>query len=344
MSKTSPLIQLSNDRFITIRESHLAICGSNCAAALLNYYANRLSALIDKAENDKSNKKGHSIKDSDLLIMSSNDYIQNGLLGVYGRNSIIKANQDLMALGYISIVADIPNPNGRFPINHILLNTKAVNLALKAYESKCLELNACPNPSVYFQTLTCLDLNAYVFKSKRIKEEYKKEEKKKENILTPAKVENQLASTVDAKKETPTALNAIFEKEKATSNGGLLVQTNKYRLIETPEELTDVTEQVIIEYAPSLKKDFERRGFIAANARDYAIEFANQFFKSFQMCSLQDAAIKRKLAEWAYIFAKVNTEIAQAQKAVNMTMPYSQKIQGQAVPTKKNTNLLSMLD
>lgn len=149
-----------------------------------------------------------------------------------------------------------------------------------------------------------------------------------------------------AKNETPLTVNAIVPKTEVTAATSFENKTN-YRLIDTPEELTDVTEQVIIKYAESLKKDFERRGFVATNARDYAIEFANQFFKTFKMCSLKDEAIKRKLAEWAFIFAKVNTEIAQAQKAVNMvTPPQYQKHQTPPPPqhTNRNANLLSMLD
>ena len=172
--------------------------------------------------------------------------------------------------------------------------------------------------------------------TKEDKTSTEKEKTKKEitkEVYEPAKTENNQQSA-----------NAI-PKAAATDTKSVLVQTNnEYRLIDTPEELTDVTEQVIIKYAESLKKDFERRGFVAANARDYAIEFANQFFKTFKMCSLKDEAIKRKLAEWAFIFAKVNTEIAQAQKAVNMTLPPQYKTPTAVPTTKKNLNLLSMLD
>ena len=160
-------------------------------------------------------------------------------------------------------------------------------------------------------------------------------EDKEEN--TPEKIEIKSASK-DANIKPNTATTKPNDKAAE-----FVAQTNKeFRMIETHEELTDITEKVIDVYAESLKKDFERRGFVIANKRDYAIEFSNQFFKTFQMCSLQDTAIRRKLSEWAYIFAKVNTEIAQAQKAVNMSLPPQYK---QPTPTtNKNANLLSMLD
>lgn len=158
--------------------------------------------------------------------------------------------------------------------------------------------------------------------------------------------ENKLATMPElARTENNQQSGNANPKATATDTKDVLVQTNKeFVFIETPEELADKAEVVINEYAESFKKDYERKGFLATNARDYAVEFATQFFKTFQFCSLDNRGIRRKISEWSYIFAKVNLEIAQAQKAVNMTLPPQYKTPTAGTPTKKNLNLLSMLD
>ena len=109
--------------------------------------------------------------------------------------------------------------------------------------------------------------------------------------------------------------------------------------------MADIAEQVIVEYEASLKKDYEAVGFIAKNARQYALKFANQFFKQegIKMCSLDNSAIKKKLTGWSFIFSNVNLEIAQAQKAMNMTLPHQYKNLATLTSSKKNDNLLSLI-
>jgi hypothetical protein len=120
---------------------------------------------------------------------------------------------------------------------------------------------------------------------------------------------------LDAQTKPKTTVSAVVRTNKE----------NKYRLIETRDELIKVTEAVIRENAEGLKMDYERKGFQIANARDYAIEFATQFFKDTEKCSLNDSKIKDKLCGWSYIFGKVNAEIATAQKAANFNLPFAER-------------------
>ena len=333
--KGSSMIRVENDTLVIIRASYCVAFGSPCAAALVNLYSYWHDINIAKLEQQKEFNKvarqhGESIKRGfGLLQGHSQQKLIEQMQGLFTKHEILAANKRLVEIGVISMHRN-PNKNMQFDrTNYFLFHPKKANSLLSKSHIGTMD---CPNTdngeTEHGQWRNPIRTNN--------NKEYSIEENIEniESLPEPEKIEKDV-SIKDA------TLPQTNDKAAAAS---FKKQTN-YRLIETEEELADIAEQVIVEYEASLKKDYEAVGFIAKNARQYALKFANQFFKQegIKMCSLDNSAIKKKLTGWSFIFSNVNLEIAQAQKAMNMTLPHQYKNLATLTSSKKNDNLLSLI-
>lgn len=132
MAKTSCIERMPNETYITLRQSYINICGGNiCAAALLDYYEYRHNNQIRFVESKKGNNKRYIEQVEDYLIESSYSFVQAGLMGLYGRNLIMKGNEILSELGFISVHHIGVNDKGGKPTTKVLFKPDVVNERLK---------------------------------------------------------------------------------------------------------------------------------------------------------------------------------------------------------------------
>jgi hypothetical protein len=133
--KTSSIIRLEDDPFVVIRKSYTEICGGNqYAAALINYYEHRHNAKVDEVDECLRTIRGFKVSQSDYIIKASDDYLSEvALQKLCGSKCAGIANHLLNQLGFITLIQNIPNPNGGSPVNHAILNTEKLNQELERY-------------------------------------------------------------------------------------------------------------------------------------------------------------------------------------------------------------------
>jgi len=220
MSTTSCVIRLEKDPFVAIRQSYVSICKEdNCTAALLNYYEKRHSSKMDDVSERQAADKRFVPTQADYLIKASNAYLQKALLGIFGRNLIIRGNGMLEELGFITICDNIKNDKGGMSINHVLFHPEKVNASLKGYASQRLKEDVVKenqrlnkdvvNPQ---QRLKINDATFKLGRNKNKKEDLEKEEE--ESAHTPIfSFEPQ-----SEEKETPNPLGAVSLENKLTKD------------------------------------------------------------------------------------------------------------------------------
>jgi len=126
---------LENDSLILIRKSFIDICGGDTEAAILLSY-------LTYWHNKKAEAAKDSANISKLLQYHSKEKILQETFGLLSHRGLMRARIKLKDLGFI---AEYNNPKYKFDRTiHYLVNTKAVNKALKALNSKeeCQEAQA----------------------------------------------------------------------------------------------------------------------------------------------------------------------------------------------------------
>lgn len=123
-----------NSFYITITDYYLRICnGNECAAALLRLYEHRHAQII--TELTSSGRKRFDV--AELQQECSNGYLQKCLLGVFGENTIRKANALLAELGFVRLYRnfDAENENVCLP-NSVTFLPKNVQDAIDLHPAK----------------------------------------------------------------------------------------------------------------------------------------------------------------------------------------------------------------
>ena len=114
---------LKNDSMILVRKSFLDICGGDTEAAILLSY-------LTYWHNKKAEKAKNSADISKFLQYHTKEKILQETLGLLSHRGLMRARVKLKDLGFI---AEYNNPKYKFDRTiHYLVNTKAVNNALKA--------------------------------------------------------------------------------------------------------------------------------------------------------------------------------------------------------------------
>lgn len=210
MAKTSCIQRMPKETYITLRQSYINICGGNvCAAALLDYYEYRYNGLLDNLLTKKGNDKRYIEQPSDFLIEASYNYVQTGLMGLYGRSLIIKGNTVLEDLGFIKVVHKGINTKGGSPTTKVLFNVDAIN--------QHLEINAGLNEQR-------LEVNAAAFKSKRSEPKPAFKNKHKEESLLKEEEREESAPAKDFSESTQNEEEKGKEKSCAKKEKALPFQ------------------------------------------------------------------------------------------------------------------------
>lgn len=116
--QTRCVVYPENERMVVIHASQLHLCdGDHCAAALLSFFGHGHSY---KLENRKQAEHANRVarmhgdeesQDTSLFQYQTEEGLEGGLLGLYGRSMIRKAIKRLVQKGYLSIHQ---NPNKRY--------------------------------------------------------------------------------------------------------------------------------------------------------------------------------------------------------------------------------------
>jgi len=113
-----------HEPLLLIRKSQLRICdGDHCAAALLSFFEHWHNVkLAQQGQAAHANRVAEQhgeegMQDMTLLVYQTEEGLERGLLGLYGRSTIRKSLRLLLTKGFLTIHTN-PNPRYRFDKTH----------------------------------------------------------------------------------------------------------------------------------------------------------------------------------------------------------------------------------
>lgn len=135
MKRTSYTKHTEGQIYLKINQDFLHLCSyDHCEAALLGYYEYRYNIIRSEVEDKMAANKKYKPTHEECFIELSPKYLQEAMLGLFGRTKIIEANESLFQKGFITIKTD-----GK-AITKILLNIDFLNNKLSLLNNEILKL------------------------------------------------------------------------------------------------------------------------------------------------------------------------------------------------------------
>lgn len=154
MKRTSYTKHTEGQIYLKINQDFLHLCSyDHCEAALLGYYEYRYNIIRGNVEDKMAANKKYKPTHEECFIELSPKYLQEAMLGLFGRTKIIQANESLFQKGFIIIKTD-----GK-AITKILLNVDFLNSKLSELNNEILKLGYKEHINKKKKAKVCSEMN-----------------------------------------------------------------------------------------------------------------------------------------------------------------------------------------